>query len=101
MGRRLDLQQMLESIPGVNKAYYQKPSNVNMEYPAIIYEIEGIDNSFADNENYMQKRKYQVMVVDSNPDSEIVDTVSKLQKCRFNRHYKADNLNHYVFTLEY
>lgn len=28
-----------------------------------------------------------------------IDIVAKLPTCRFVRHYKSDNLNHYVFTL--
>jgi hypothetical protein len=44
-------------------------------------------------------KKYQITVVDRNPDSILPDTVEELDYCQFNRFFTADNLNHWVFTL--
>lgn len=90
---------MLEAIPGVEAVYYQPPPSVRLKYPAIIYERERLANVHADNNVYGQKKAYQVVVIDRNPDSDIVDKVSKLPRCRFNRHFTQDNLNHDNFTL--
>lgn len=101
MASRLQLQTELEELLGSKNVYYQPPASVRMKYPAIVYSRENIENEHADDSVYMQKHFYQVIVIDEDPDSEIVSKVSKLPACRFDRHYPADNLNHDVFTLYY
>lgn len=101
MASRLDLQTTLEEILGSRNVYYQPPSSIEMLYPAIVYSRNDILNTFADDTVYKQDTAYIVTVIDEDPDSEIVDKVSKLPKCRYNRHYESDNLNHDVFVLYY
>lgn len=101
MGSRLELQNLLESILGSRNVYYQPPESIKIKYPAIIYSRNNIDNNFADDIVYMQNHTYQIIVIDANPDSEIVDKISELPMCRYNRHYTSDNLNHDVFILNY
>ena len=101
MGSRLELQNLLESILGSRNVYYQPPESIKIKYPAIIYSRNNIDNNFADDIVYMQNHTYQIIVIDANPDSEIVNKISKLPMCRYNRHYTSDNLNHDVFILNY
>ena len=101
MGSRLELQTLLEDILGSRNVYYQPPASVQMRYPAIRYSREDIDNTFADDDVYKQDNAYQLIVIDEDPDSEIVQKISRLKRCRFQRHYTADNLNHDVFTLFY
>ena len=101
MGSRLELQNLLESILGSRNVYYQPPESIKIKYPAIIYSRNNIDNNFADDIVYMQNHTYQIIVIDTNPDSEIVNKISKLPMCRYNRHYTSDNLNHDVFILNY
>lgn len=101
MGSRLELQARLEELLGSEHVYYQPPASVRMEYPAIKFSREDIDNTFADNGVYKQDTAYQLIVIDEDPDSEIVHKVSLLPRCSFERHYTADNLNHDVFRLFY
>lgn len=101
MASRLQLQTELEELLGSKNVYYQPPASVRMKYPAIVYSRENIENEHADDNVYMQKHFYRVIVIDEDPDSEIVSKVSKLPACRFGRHYAADNLNHDIFTLYY
>lgn len=101
MASRLDLQTTLEEILGSRNVYYQPPASIEMLYPAIVYSRNDILNTFADDTVYKQDTAYIVTVIDEDPDSEIVDKVSKLPKCRYNRHYESDNLNHDVFVLYY
>ena len=101
MVSRLNLQKMLESILGSRNAYFQPPESVKLKYPAIVYSLKRIDKSFANNVVYGQSRCYEVTVIDDDPDSELRDKVSALPKCTFDRCFKSDNLNHYVFTLYY
>lgn len=99
MDRRIQLQKILETALGSKNVYFQPPASVKMKYPAIVYSRNSIDNIPANNNVYLQDVGYSVTVIDANPDSEIVQRVSVLLKCRFTRHYTADNLNHDVFTI--
>lgn len=99
MGNRIDLQDMLEELLESSNVYYQPPTSIKMNYPAIVYSRDDYDNLFADNGVYAQTKAYMITVIDKNPDSEYVDKVSKLPMCTFDRHYVADNLNHDVFTI--
>ena len=101
MGSRLDLQTKLETLLGNQNVYYQPPASVSMNYPAIVYSRSNIENRHADDDVYMQAYFYEVIVIDEDPDSEVVENISKLPGCRFDRHYTSDNLNHDVFTLYY
>ena len=99
MGSRLELQTLLESVLGSRNVYYQPPASVRMNYPAIVYFRSDIENDFANDSAYIQSLAYEVIVIDEDPDSNIVMRVSQLPMCRYNRHYTSDNLNHDVFTL--
>ena len=99
--KRLEFHEILCNILGSRNVYFQPPASVKMKYPAIKYSRYDIENTPADNLTYKQSYFYQVTVIDSNPDSEIVHKVSRLPMCTFDRHYAADNLNHDVFTICY
>ena len=96
-----DLQSKLEELFPDAHVYFQPLANQNMEYPAIRYSRKKIDNNYADNSIYAQHHAYELIVIDADPDSEIVTKVSKLPTCRFDRTYSADNLNHTIFTIYY
>lgn len=99
MRDRNELHELLEQILGNSNVYYQPPASVKMNYPAIVYSKSDIQNSHADNQVYRQDISYEIIVIDKSPDSKAADTISRLSKCRFNRHYVADNLHHDAFTL--
>lgn len=101
MATRLELQTELEALLGSRNVYYQPPASVRMKYPAIVYSRNNIENRHADDTVYMQAHSYEIIVIDEDPDSEIVEKVSKLPTCRFNRRYTSENLNHDAFTLYY
>lgn len=101
MGSRLDLQKILESVKGVKKAYFQPPATVQLKYPCIIYELAGDRTQHADNIKYLRKKRYTLMVIDRDPDSEIYERLLDLQFSAFDRFYTADNLNHWIISLYY
>lgn len=70
-----------------------------MNYPAIVYGLNKIENAFANDGVYLSRRGYSLTIIDKNPDSPIVGKIAALPNCRFDRHYEKDNLNHDVFTL--
>lgn len=101
MDSRPNLQEVLEKILGSRNVYFQPPPSVQMSYPAIVYSRATIENVYANNIVYNQHNAYKVIVIDKNPDSEIVKKISQLPLCKHNSSYKSDNLNHDSFTIYY
>ena len=100
MGRpRTDLQTILEVILGSGNVYFQPPDNVQMSYPAIVYQKDWARSSFADNEPYVHTWRYMVTVIDKNPDSLTPEKVAALPMTTYIRHFAVDNLNHDIFDV--
>ena len=101
MASRLELHEKLVSVLGTRYVYFQPPESVKMKYPAIVYERSDMPNKFANDDVYLQTIKYKVTVVDRDPDSEVVERMSKFKTARFEKHYVVDGLNHDTFTIYY
>lgn len=107
MNRRLKLHNILCEVlecprsGSACRVYFQPPSSVKMQYPAIVYELNDIENTYADDGVYLSSKNYSVTVIDSDPDSSLIGKVASLPTSHFNRHYTKDNLNHDVFTIFY
>ena len=99
MGTRLALQSLLEALVGTDNVYFQPPSNVQMEYPCVVYQRDRASTLFAGNNPYQYVKRYQVTVISKDPDSDIPDKVAALPMCVHARFFTAKNLNHDVFTL--
>lgn len=99
MTSRLKLQAIFENILGSQNVYFQPPASVSMKYPAIVYSRSDMISNFAGNYPYTKATAYTVTLIDKNPDSEYVKKISMLPMCSYDRSYKADNLNHDVFTI--
>ena len=105
MDRRLDLHWILVDILGTRnepltkqRVYFQPPSTIFMDYPCIVYSLDEVDEKFADNLLYQRKKRYQITVVDRNPDSLFPDMVAKLPYTSFSSFFVTDNLNHFVYS---
>ena len=96
---RLELHEILCDILGSRNVYFQPPESLKMKYPCIVYERSGIDEIFADNSEYRNLKRYTITYIDEDPDSETPDKLQAVRYCYFDTHFKADNLNHDVFTL--
>ena len=99
MANRLDLQALLEDLLGSRNVYYQPPESVKMNYPAIVYSLDNIEKTYANDGVYLFNRRYSVTVIDKNPDTDLVRKILELPMSRFDRHFKKDNLNHYIFNM--
>jgi len=99
MGQRANLQEILKEILGSDNVYFQPPPNVSMEYPCIVYQRDYEQTIFAGDKPYARKKRYQVTVIDRDPDSVIPDKIADLPLSSFDRFYTAENLNHDVFKL--
>jgi hypothetical protein len=70
-----------------------------MQYPCIVYQRYNALTLFANNLPFRHTKRYQVTVIDRDPDSLIPDKVATLPMCLHNRFFVANNLNHDVFNL--
>lgn len=101
MNSRLDLHEVLVELLGSSNVYYSPPPTLKMNYPCIVYEKSSIQIDHANNHPYKHRRRYMLTVIDKDPDSDLLDKVSKLQSVRFDRHFTMNNLNHDIFEIYY
>lgn len=99
MGSRVELQTLLEATLGSRNVYFQPPESLKINYPAIVYNIDDRPTYFADDNPYIVRKRYKVIVIDKNPDSIIPDKVGSLKACKFTTTYVKDNLHHNVYNL--
>lgn len=101
--QREAIQELLESVEGVKKVYYQPPESVKLKYPCIIYDMDSLNTKHADNSRYLSIPKFSITLIDFDPESEIQREILDLDGCRisFNRHFTSDNLHHWSYDLYY
>ena len=101
MSRRLLLHEELCNVLGSRNVYFKPPESNKIQYPCIMYSLADIPITHADNANYLAQHQYQIIVIDPDPDSPVVDRMSYFPNTRFDRHYADEHLNYYVFTKNY
>lgn len=94
------LHEQLCDILGTRNCYFRPPTGLEMKYPCIRYDEVNSDLTFADNKIYRFMKQYELIVIDSNPNSTIpkklIDAFSYL---RPGREYYGEGLKHFPFTL--
>ena len=99
---RLKLHEELCEILGSRYVYFQPPESLKLKYPCVIYSRSNPSKRNANDTMYMSTNKYEGIVIDHDPDSEIPDKiVEHFPMCTLDRVYTSDNLNHFSFTLYY
>lgn len=102
MASRLELHEELCDILGSRNAYFQPPASIKLNYPCVVYSISSVNKQNANDKMYKSMNEYKVVVIDSDPDSEIPNKIiAHFPMCRFDRPYTSDNLNHSVLSLYY
>ena len=96
---RLELQDLLVDLLGLNNVYFQPPSNIKLKYPCIVYKRDDKDTEYSNNKPYKHKTRYQLTIIDTNPDSDIHMKVAELPLSSYVRFFTADNLNHDIYNL--
>lgn len=100
MLRRYELQEILEkNVMKSDRVYYQPPENFELKYPCIIYSIDKSDNLNADDNKYIGRKKYTVILLDKDPDSKYLESLEKIEYSTFINAYITNKINHYVFEL--
>ena len=103
MERRLTLDAFLKSVFGSRVNYYfQPPTGLMINYPALIYRLDGIQDAHADDRVYNRRHAYYILLILDDPDTDLVDMIDDLPYCRMaGRPYTVDNLYHYPFVIYY
>lgn len=70
-----------------------------MVYPCIVYTRDDTYKRHASNNPFMIEYRYEVTAIDKDPDSPIFRALELFPKCRINRVFKKEQLNHQVFNL--
>lgn len=97
--RRENLNELFVFFLQSRFVYFQPDENTKMQYPAIVYEIDGQDTIHADNTPHRRIDRYQVTVIDRNPDVPVRQLIETLPMCTFSRAFSRDGLNHRIYTL--
>lgn len=99
MKDRLELDSKFREILGSGNVYFQPPKSIKMNYNCIRYKLNRLDIDYANNNSYKHDTGYIGTVISPDPECEIINKILELPKCRFDRFYTADNLNHWVFII--
>lgn len=101
LAQREALHDYLVAVSGLDEdnIHFQPPEDRLLQFPCIVYERDNSSVQHADNLPYRRCLRYQVTLIDPNPDSDVVDKLLALPLCSFSRHFATSGLNHDVFTL--
>ena len=101
MRPRSEFNSILENVVGGKRVYYQPPVNIQMKYPAIVYDREYTKVDRADNGRHITTVRYNVQLITTDPDDPIIEKLLDLPYSSQDRHYVSDRLHHYVFNIYY
>lgn len=99
MAQRLDLQDVLVDLLQSRNVYFQPPENLQMAYPCMVYKRDSLKMEHANDFPYKRRVRYQITVIDRDPDSKIPSKVESLALCSFERFFTLNGLNHFVYNL--
>nr|DAT35018.1 MAG TPA: tail completion protein [Caudoviricetes sp.] len=81
--------------------YFNPPANINLKYPCIIYHRLSTDSKYADNTRYQTQYNYRITVLDSVPDSSVVDKLlEEFDLMDIAGTHISDRLYHYYFDYK-
>lgn len=97
--KREELNELLVSFLGSRQVYFQPDDKVLIQYPAILYELDDQNVIYADNRTHRRTNRYQITVIDRNPDVPVSQLIEQLPMCTFNRAFPSEGLNHRIYSL--
>lgn len=97
--RRLELSALLNSL--CDNVYFQEPGDDKLVYPAILYRPVDENRQHANNATYILTDEWQVTIIDRDPDSPLRQRYRMLQGVSFDRHFRTQGLNHFVYKHNY
>lgn len=102
MASRLELHEELCTLLGSENVYFQPPESEKLSYDAIVYKLEDITSRHANNKNYTNRKRYEVMLITRKADNDLIDSILEhFPYSIFNRYYIVEYLHHHVFYIYY
>lgn len=99
---RINLQKEFEALLGSRNVYFEPPENLQLRYPCIVYFLNRVATTKADNTNYLKYNNYSVRYIHTNPDDPLKDEIlDHFMYCAFDKRYNSSNLIHDSFTIFY
>lgn len=99
MRPRIELHRLLQRTARTKNVYFQPPENLRLSFPCIVYSQDRERPRYADNRKYANADRYTLTVIDKDPESPMRDAVRELPYCSFDRSFRAENMNHFVFII--
>ena len=100
--KRVELGSILKTLVGNSNVYFQPPETIKLSYPCVIYNLDGVNQSHANDYVYKYDKRYIVTFISKDPDNTYFESlISAMKHVRFDRRFIADNLYHDVFTVYY
>ena len=96
---REELHSILVNLLDGYDCYFQPPDEIYLTYPCIVYDLANENVNYANNARYNTMKRYEITVMDEDPDSEIPEKVGNLPYASFVRHYSQENLHHFVYEI--
>ena len=97
--KREELNEIFVSFLGSRQVYFQPDDKIAISYPAIVYEMDDQSVIYADNRSHRRVDRYQVTIIDRNPDVPASRLIEQLPMCTFSRAFAKDGLNHRIYSL--
>ena len=101
MDSRSELQKVLEGVDDRLTVYYQPPSNITLQYPCIVYQLSRVRRVMGNNKVYHLRRSYTLLLITKGLNDDLIDKLLQLPYVRHDRSYRANNLQHESFTINY
>lgn len=96
---RIELQKLFEETIKSKNVYYNPPSNLKLKYSCLVYFLNPSEDMYADDLHYIRNKCYLATYITRDPDDPIIEELSNLPLCAFERAYSSDNLYHAVFKI--
>lgn len=81
--------------------YFQPPGGHKLKYPCIVYSLEDLEPSHADNLVYKIEAQYSVQYITMDPDDSVIYDIAMLPLCTMSNSFNNDNIHHYQYRLYY
>lgn len=87
---------------GVENVYIDPPENIVMKYPCCRVRVQGGRARYSDNSTHIFTPSWELIYISYEPDDDfMMKIMMTFSRITFQRHYTADGLHHYSYTLYY
>lgn len=100
--KRLELQNIFETLLDSKNVYFQPPETLKMSYPCIRYNRSQNRTFKADDKLYNFRQGYTVILIEHDPDSDLAKRMLDIfDFIKIESYYRSDGLNHTKLLIYY